>query len=283
MKLLDVVRRADDPAPWSEGDNIPWSEPGFSARMLAEHLSQAHDLASRRSVLVDRHVEWIETTLLGRGRSRILDLGCGPGLYCSRLARKGHECVGIDFSPASVAYASEQAVREELSCRYVEADIREADFGRDHDLVMLLFGELNVFRPGEAEAILRKARAALTPSGGLLLELHPLEVVHAIEEWGRDWGAAEMGLYAAQPHLWLQESFWDAEAAAATVRRFVVDAATGAVQSLCQSFQGYSSEELRQLLGSCGFELVATHASLGEDEPSGDMVVLVGRAAPAAA
>jgi predicted TPR repeat methyltransferase len=36
---------------------------------------------------------------------RILDLGCGPGLYTQRLASLGHTCVGIDISPASIAYA----------------------------------------------------------------------------------------------------------------------------------------------------------------------------------
>lgn len=47
--ICDIVDRAQAPAPWSEGDNIPWDEPEFSERMLAEHLSQEHDLALRRS------------------------------------------------------------------------------------------------------------------------------------------------------------------------------------------------------------------------------------------
>jgi protein-S-isoprenylcysteine O-methyltransferase Ste14 len=51
--ILDIVNRSPKPVPWSEGDNIPWDEPGFSDRMLAEHLSQDHDLASRKSVTID--------------------------------------------------------------------------------------------------------------------------------------------------------------------------------------------------------------------------------------
>ena len=45
---------------------------------------------------------------LERG-ARVLDLGCGPGLYTTRLAKLGHTCVGIDFSPASIAYAKAEA------------------------------------------------------------------------------------------------------------------------------------------------------------------------------
>ena len=56
--ILDLVERKAVPEPWAEGDNIPWSESGFSGRMLAEHLSQEHDLASRRFEIIDRHTEW---------------------------------------------------------------------------------------------------------------------------------------------------------------------------------------------------------------------------------
>jgi len=34
--ILDIIDRAPKPTPWSEGDNIPWNEPDFSERMLAE-------------------------------------------------------------------------------------------------------------------------------------------------------------------------------------------------------------------------------------------------------
>jgi 2-polyprenyl-3-methyl-5-hydroxy-6-metoxy-1,4-benzoquinol methylase len=77
--------------------------------MLAEHLTQAHDRASRRSTIIDQHTAWIHETLLQWQPATILDLGCGPGLYSNRLAALGHTCVGIDYSPASIAYAQKQA------------------------------------------------------------------------------------------------------------------------------------------------------------------------------
>ena len=56
--ILDLIKRKAVPEPWAEGDNIPWSEPGFSERILAEHLSQAHDAASRRFEIIDKHAEF---------------------------------------------------------------------------------------------------------------------------------------------------------------------------------------------------------------------------------
>lgn len=129
MKLIDIIHRQSNPQPWSEGEKIPWNDPAFSKRMLKEHLSQAHDAASRRSETIDAQVDWIHQVVLKGRPSRILDLGCGPGLYTSRLADLGHSCTGIDFSPASIAYAKEQATARNLHCLYTEADIRSAEYG----------------------------------------------------------------------------------------------------------------------------------------------------------
>ncbi len=109
MELIELIRRPRTPEPWAEGEKIPWSDPGFSQRMLNEHLSQAHDAASRRFEIIDQQVEWIHHQVLKGKPGRVLDLGCGPGLYTSRLAKLGHACTGIDFSPASIAYARQQA------------------------------------------------------------------------------------------------------------------------------------------------------------------------------
>ena len=56
MNLLDLVKRQPAPIPWAEGEKIPWNEPGFSARMLKDHLNQNHDLASRRLEKVEQQV-----------------------------------------------------------------------------------------------------------------------------------------------------------------------------------------------------------------------------------
>ncbi len=56
--------------------------------------------------------------VLGRAASQVLDLGCGPGFYTSRLARLGHACVGVDFSPASVLHARSEAEKAALPCQY---------------------------------------------------------------------------------------------------------------------------------------------------------------------
>jgi SAM-dependent methyltransferase len=262
MKLLDVVRRESVPKPWAEGEKIPWNDPDFSRRMLNEHLSQEHDAASRRFEIIDRHVRWIHDQVLKGNPTRILDLGCGSGLYTNRLARLGHRCVGIDFSPASIAYAKEQAEEEGLECTYIQQDIRMADYGDGYGLVMLIFGEFNVFRPEEARGILEKAYRALMSDGFLLLEPHTFEAVLKIGEQPSSWYSAEEGLFSDEPHFCLQENFWDAEDNVAIERYYIINAVTGEVARHSASTQAYTDGQYRSLLVDCGFGEVEFYLSL---------------------
>jgi SAM-dependent methyltransferase len=279
VNLLDVVGRAPVPEPWAEGEKIPWHDAAFSQRMLKEHLSQKHDAASRRAPIIERQVGWIHDRVLEGQASRILDLGCGPGLYTSRLARLGHECAGIDYGPASIAYARQVAGGEALRCRYVEADLREADYGSGYDLVMFLYGELNVFRPVDAKAILRRAHDALRDGGLLLLEPQTYETVEQLGQAPAFWYSAEGGLFSDRPHLCLQESFWDADLEVATERFFVVDAETGSVARHAASTQAYRKSGYRALLADSGFSAVEFFPSLtGEpDEEQRNLLAIFAR------
>jgi SAM-dependent methyltransferase len=247
--------------------------------MLGEHLSQSHDLASRRTATIDEHVRWIHGELLGGRATRILDLGCGPGIYTSRLARQGHDCLGIDYSPASIAHAEAYAKQEALRCEYMQQDIREAEFGDGFGLVMLIFGEFNVFRPGDARAILEKAHAALNDGGSILLEVHSLAAIKKIGSQTRSWYSTDAGLFADKPHLCLQESSWADDSQTATTRYFIIDAASGEVTRHAASYQAYSDEQYKSLLTEIGFEDVRFFPSLtaAEDNLQADLIAIVAR------
>lgn len=285
MELVDIVSRSIPPIPWVEGDNIPWNEPGFSERMLQEHLRQDSDRASRRFAKIDEQVAWIHDTVL-RGRpSRILDLACGPGLYLSRLARLGHTGHGVDFSPASIAYARETAASDRLDCTYDLADLRGAEFGTDFDLVMLLFGQLNVFRREEARDILERACRALRPGGLLLIEPQREETVVAGGKSAPSWYSSPGGLFSPRPHICLLENSWNESTRASTQRFFIIDAATGEVTRHALSNEAYSEGEFVALLRGSGFEDIQFYPSLRGTEDvsqSVNLVVLARRAGSSA-
>ena len=274
MNLTDLIERIK-PEPWSEGDNIPWNEPDFSRRMLREHLSQEHDKASRRASVIDQQVDFIHEIVLGSRPSRILDLGCGPGLYAQRLAASGHSVRGIDFSPASIAYARENAAAKGLDCTYTLGDVRTTAFeAAAYDLVMFIYGEFNVFCPADVRAILGKAYAALKPGGKLLLEPSNEKSIQTLGVEPAGWYTAQSGLFSDEPYLLLKETFWDAQIRAATTRYYCVDAASGRVERYVASYQAYSTEALCALLESTGFQNDCIYPGLTDGEQPGDFYAM---------
>ena len=279
MNLLDILDRTRTPAPWAEGEKIPWNDPAFSERMLKEHLTQDHDMASRRFEKVDAHVNWIHHELLSGNPTRILDLGCGPGLYSNRLTRLGHECVGIDFSPASIAYAIETAKKDNLAYTFRHEDVRTAEYGTGFGLAMFVYGEFNTFRPTVAAKILGKMFDALPDGGLFLLEVSTFE---SLERAGRSeatWYSEHSGLFSDRPHLCLMENFWDADDNVFTTRFFVVDAASGDVTQHGLNTQAYTDAQYRDMLAECGFTGIEFLPSLtgAEDESQKHLFAIVAR------
>ena len=117
-----------------------WNDPHISGEMLKAHLDPNTDAASRRLEMIGRIVAWV-TSLPLPENARLLDIGCGPGLYTSRFAAHGLRVVGMDFNPRSIAYAREHDPHSE----YALQDFLTMDYENAFDIVTLIwcvYGEL---------------------------------------------------------------------------------------------------------------------------------------------
>ncbi len=226
--------------------------------MLAEHLTQDHDMASRRTEWIDRQAAWIHDHLSDGEPASILDLGCGPGLYSHRLANLGHRCRGIDFGPASIEYA-QQHNPEASRCEFVMGDIREAAFDGPYDLAMILFGELNVFSPAEATAILRKVQASLRPQGRLIIEMHTPEAVERIGRAEPSEQQSESGLFSDYPHRCRTENLWLPEEEVAIQTFTVTEAGGGQTRVYRSTTNAWTNDGLVKLLIDAGFREVVRY------------------------
>lgn len=109
----------------------------------------------------------------------------------------------------------------------------------------------------------------LNPGGWLLLEPHTFSAVESIGKVGNSWYTTGSGLFSERAHFCLTENFWDAERTIATERYFIIDASTGEVTRYASSMQGYTDEQYRALLMTCGYCDVRFYPSLrGEVDES---------------
>jgi SAM-dependent methyltransferase len=250
--VAEIAAAHRPPRPWLDGARLPWEEPRFSERMLEVHLDQSTHMASRKLPVIEKHVRWLRGLLRSElpdrpAPLRVLDVGCGPGLYCHLLARAGIQTVGLDCGPASLAYARRLAQEEGLPCRFLEVDLDRppADLAVQVgavDAVTFWYGELHSFPPPTAGGILAALAGCLRSAGLFLVEYQPDELFPRNER--QEWQACLSSPFSADPHLWLQECRWEESSRAEISVHWIVDATTGRIRRYAQSLQAYSDSEL---------------------------------------
>ncbi|MCL1799742.1 MAG: methyltransferase domain-containing protein [Promicromonosporaceae bacterium] len=166
---------AERPAPWAAYTTPEfWDDPHISEQMLAAHLNPGWDAASRRPEFIDQSVAWLSDVLKLRQGSKVLDLGCGPGLYANRLARAGCSVTGIDISTRSIAYASAVADAEPLPARFYRGNYLLNSLevpATGYDAAILIFEDYNVLSPEQRSVLLRRIHSALAPGGKFVMDV----------------------------------------------------------------------------------------------------------------
>ncbi len=159
-----------------------WADPHIASQMLGFHLNPDTELASRNPVFMQRSVEWIIDRFgVGKG-TRILDLGCGPGLYTTPLAKAGADVTGVDFSENSLSHARAAAEREALSIEYVLADYLKYSPGRTYDLITLIYWDLAPLNPEQRAVLLKMCRTALADGGAMFLDVPSVNYFESVVE-----------------------------------------------------------------------------------------------------
>lgn len=97
---------------------------------------------------------------------RAVDLGCGAGNYTVWLARQGFDVTGIDISRQAVKHATDLAAREEVSCRFIVADLLGdlKEFHGSFDLA-LDWEVLHHIFPDDREHYVHNVHSVLRPHG----------------------------------------------------------------------------------------------------------------------
>ena len=145
-----------------------WTRPHLAGQMLEHHLSQESEHSSRPLEAIGRIVDWIDDQLELDGK-RVIDLGCGPGLYASRMAKRGAKVTGVDFSANSLEYARSH---DTDGVEYLEADYLEDELPGGFDIAVLIYCDYCALSPEMRARLLERIHALLNPGGHLVLDLN---------------------------------------------------------------------------------------------------------------
>ncbi|MGD8868153.1 MAG: methyltransferase domain-containing protein, partial [Gemmatimonadales bacterium] len=159
-----------------------WTDPHLAQQMLAFHLDPDQDLASRNHAFIRRSVGWLNERFDLGGDKRVLDLGCGPGLYSNALAELGASVTGVDFSRNSLAYARAQAESRSLEVVYRHGNYLDLELADTFDLVLLIFGDFCPLGPDQRRSLLHRVEDWLNPGGRFVFDVSSSALFESLEE-----------------------------------------------------------------------------------------------------
>ncbi|MBN1778513.1 MAG: class I SAM-dependent methyltransferase [Clostridiales bacterium] len=199
--LNDLLKLDRKPAPYEKGAEF-WNDPYISGRLLPFHLNPDTDLASYRPETMDAICSYLPKAMGLKAGAAVVDLGCGPGLYCATLARAGFDMTGVDRSERSLEYAREHAP----GARFVRQSYLEPFGEEEFDAAVMISQDYGVLSPEDRKALLKNIRAALKPGGHFALDVPSLRAfAERTAKNAPNWYAAEAGFYRPHAHMVLEK------------------------------------------------------------------------------
>jgi len=105
-------------------------------------------------------------------RLKILDVGCGEGYLCRKLARLGHQVFGLDFCGGLIEKAKELERKKPLGIKYFIGDLRKTNFPAAYFDVILSHQSLQEIE--NPEKAIREFSRIIKKEGKIIaLFLHP--------------------------------------------------------------------------------------------------------------
>ena len=272
-----ICQYSAKPRLFEPGETRFWDDPHISKGMLEAHLNPDHDAASRKAETINKTIEHLVSSNILKQGNRVLDLGCGPGLYSSKLCENGMKVTGVDISKRSIDFAIRYAEEKGLNIDYRCINFSDVDYTSEFDAVLQIYGELCTFSDEKRDELLAKIYKALK-MGGLFIFDVSTRAQRMKDGLRNRWYVSDGGFWRPGRHLVLEQGFDYPEHDAWLDQYIVVDDSDN-VSVFRNWFHDYTLQSIRQVLEKEGFQIVHVWNDLTGTfyEEGGDWIAIVGR------
>lgn len=205
--MMESIKK--DVAIFSQSKDSIWLDAHLAPQMLAAHLDTEFDGATRNAEYIKQSMEWLKQKNPAQAYPKLLDLGCGPGIYAEKFYEAGYQVKGIDFSELSIAHAQKSAKEKEFIIDYQCGDYLQEDLGNgQYDIIVLIYCDLGVFSTVDRNRVFEKVYGALKKGGRFIFDVFTPEK-YANFEAGNTWQLEEDNFWTKEVclHLSAQKNF----------------------------------------------------------------------------
>lgn len=256
-KMFEYLKR---PVIYAESSAKFWDDEHISKQMLECHLNPTLEAASRQHDFIDKSVEWIRS--LGRTErcKRVLDLGCGPGLYTERLDSLGYNVTGIDFSRRSISYAKEKASLRGASIEYIYMNYLEIDYSNQFDLVLLIYCDFGVLSHKHRKVLLEKVYSSMKEGGKFIFDVFTPKNYEGRQEENNWYLSDGGGFWKSESYICLDSHFIYDDSI--RLNQYVIIDHEENVEVIRVWDRCYTEEIIRKELGKVGFKNITIYSDV---------------------
>ena len=254
-----------------------WADEHTSEKMLQFHLNSDIDVSSRNGTFIDDSVKWISSHFNISEETRIVDFGCGPGLYSTRLARLGAQVTGIDFSKRSIDYAKATAKQEGLTINYVNQNYLTYETDSTFDLIIMIMCDYCALSPVQRSCLLAKFNRMLNHDGAILLDVYSTGRFEKIEEKA-DYEVNQLNsFWAKEKYYGFTNTFKYMDSKVSLDKYTIVTNQHS--KTVYNWLQHFSPEELKLEFDKSGLRVTEQYANVAGSEflPNGDEFAIVAK------
>ncbi len=248
--INSIAKNAKRPALYEKSTAEFWNDPHISKGMLEAHLHPDWDAATRKHSFVQKSVDWISSILPPEEYPKLLDIGCGPGIYAEKFIEKAYNVTGMDFSERSINYARNSAMDKGLNIQYLLKDYLTLDYENEFDIITLIYCDFGPLSDDTRKLLLKKIHRALKPKGKFIFDVFTPKFYKECKE-KTSWEFNETGFFSGVPHINLYTFYRYDEDSTVLDQNIIVTENSVNCYNLWK--HTFTVEELKHALNETGF------------------------------
>lgn len=256
--LSKIIER---PELFSQGDRQNFWDDGYISKNLLEaHLNRDWDAASRKYETIRNTCKWMVDTLNLKEGMKIIDLGCGPGLYCSELYKYGLQITGVDFSQRSIDYAKKYAQDNKMTINYFYKNYLTLDYENEFNMVMLVYYDFACFSKSDTKELLRVIYNMLKTGGYFVFDIQtPNAKGFGCEE--TKWSINNGGFWRQNRYIELYQKLYYPNSHTRLDHHIIIDE-NGEISEFRLWERHYFLKDIEELVKEAGFSIEGVFSDL---------------------
>ncbi|QSH40814.1 methyltransferase domain-containing protein [Lentisphaerota bacterium ZTH] len=263
FKELEKINHRPEPYEFYTAEEL-WTNEHTAQCMLQYHLNESVDMSSRNRKFIEKSAAWIIDHFAVNKKSKIIDFGCGPGLYTTLFAESGAQVTGVDFSVNSINYAMGTAAAKKLDIEYIHANYLDFESDEKFDLITMIFCDFCALSPQQRAKLLDTFRSILKPNGHILLDVFTLQAFNKKKETATYEHNQLNGFWSADDYYGFLNSFkYEAEKVTLDKYTIIEQARTRAVYNWLHY---YDQASIQTEAAASGFEIFEVFSDVAGTE-----------------